>query len=97
MEKKKYKVARSYIKYRYDREKDRAVKNDLERRAHEVLSLVNGENEEAIKENSNKDTRILSTMRDYIAGFTCKDIASKKLIPQDIIDAHNEGLIHFHE
>lgn len=90
-------VARSYIRYRYDREKNREIRNDLEHRFNEFQTLVNGSNEEANKENSNKDTRIIPTMRDYLAGFACKEMAQKIIIPKDIIKAHNEGIIHFHD
>lgn len=90
-------VARKYIRYRYDREKNRALSNDLNNRYNEFISLIRGTNETANKENSNKDTRIVPTMRDYLAGFTCKEMAQKMLIPKDLIDAHNEGIIHIHD
>ena len=90
-------VARAYVRYRYDREKNRALSKDLDDRYDEFLSLIKGSNEEANKENSNKDTRIIPTMRDYLAGFTCKEMALKVILPKDIVDAHNEGIIHFHK
>lgn len=90
-------VARSYVRYRYNREKNRALSNDLNQRYEQFVTLINGSNEEANKENSNKDTRIIPTMRDYLAGFTCKEIAQKMIIPKDIIEAHNKGIIHFHD
>lgn len=90
-------VARSYVRYRYDREKNRAITKDLNGRYEEFLSLIQGSNEEANKENSNKDTRIIPTMRDYLAGFTCKEMALKVILPKDIVEAHNEGIIHFHD
>ena len=90
-------VARQYIRYRYDREKTRAINKSMEERFEEFHSLIEGNNEEANKENSNKDTRIISTMRDYIAGFTCKEMASKFIIPKDIMDAHNKGICHYHD
>ena len=90
-------VAKAYIKYRYEREKVRALKDDLNSRYDEFISLIKGTNEEANKENSNKDTRIIPTMRDYLAGFTCKEMAQKMIIPKDIMEAHNEGIIHFHD
>lgn len=90
-------VARSYVRYRYDREKNRALSNDLNQRYEQFVTLINGSNEEANKENSNKDTRIIPTMRDYLAGFTCKEMAQKMIIPKDIIEAHNKGIIHFHD
>lgn len=90
-------VARSYVRYRYDREKNRALSKDLNDRYSEFISLIQGSNEEANKENSNKDTRIIPTMRDYLAGFTCKEMALKVILPKDIVEAHNEGIIHYHD
>lgn len=90
-------VARSYVRYRYDREKNRALSKDLNSRYEEFISLIQGSNEEANKENSNKDTRIIPTMRDYIAGFTCKEMAEKFILPKDILEAHKQGIIHVHD
>lgn len=90
-------VARAYIRYRYQREQERILKNDLERRYQQLHKLVTGKDEESNKENSNKDTRILSTMRDYVAGFTCRELAEKIILPEEIATAHKEGLIHFHD
>lgn len=90
-------VARSYIRYRYDREKNRMLSKDLDKRYTEFISLVRGTNEEANKENSNKDTRIIPTMRDYIAGFTCREMAEKFILPKDIVEAHQQGIIHVHD
>lgn len=90
-------VARSYVRYRYDREKNRELSKDLNKRYNEFLSLVQGSNEEANKENSNKDTRIIPTMRDYIAGFTCREMAEKFILPKDIVEAHKQGIIHVHD
>lgn len=90
-------VARSYVRYRYDREKNRILSKDLNKRYNEFLSLIQGSNEEANKENSNKDTRIIPTMRDYIAGFTCREMAEKFILPKDIVEAHKLGIIHVHD
>lgn len=90
-------VARSYVRYRYDREKNRALSKDLDKRYNEFISLIQGTNEEANKENSNKDTRIIPTMRDYIAGFTCREMAEKFILPKDIVEAHKKGIIHVHD
>ena len=90
-------VARQYIRYRYDREKERELKRDLYLRHDDFRTLITGQNDEANKENSNKDTRIIPTMRDYIAGFSCKEMAQKIIIPKDIVDAHQQGIIHFHK
>ena len=90
-------VARSYVRYRYDREKNRELSKDLNKRYNEFISLVQGSNEEANKENSNKDTRIIPTMRDYLAGFTCREMAEKFILPKDIVEAHKQGIIHVHD
>ena len=88
-----YTLAKNYIKYRFTRELARQFKQ----RDDEVLELISGTNDELNKENSNKDTRLLSTMRDYEAGIVCRDIAERLLLPKDIIKAHKEGIIHFHD
>lgn len=90
-------VARQYIRYRYDREKTRAINKNMQERFDEFHSLIEGSNDEANKENSNKDTRIISTMRDYIAGFTCKEMAGKFIIPEDLMEGHNQGCWHIHD
>ena len=88
-----YKTAQKYIRYRYKREIARKS-NNIESK---VLSLVNLTNENIKQENSNKNPTIVSVQRDYIAGEVSKDITSNKLLPSDIADAHENGLIHFHD
>lgn len=87
------KVAKAYITYRYRRE--------LARRSHttddEILSIIDYTNEEVKEENSNKNPRIIPTQRDYIAGAVSKDLTQRVFLPKEIVDAHNEGLIHFHD
>lgn len=90
-------VARAYIRYRYKREQDRATNSDLENRYQRLHKLITGQDEESNKENSNKDTRIIPTMRDYIAGFTCRELAEKVILPKDIVEAHEAGIIHYHD
>lgn len=90
-------VARAYIRYRYKREQDRAMNSDLENRYQRLHKLITGQDEESNKENSNKDTRIIPTMRDYIAGFTCRELAEKVILPKDIVEAHEAGIIHYHD
>lgn len=90
-------VAKAYIRYRYKREQDRATNNDLENRYQRLHKLITGQDEESNKENSNKDTRIIPTMRDYIAGFTCRELAEKVILPKDIVEAHEAGIIHYHD
>ena len=86
-------VAKTYITYRYRRE--------LARRSHttddEILSIIDYTNEEVKEENSNKNPRIIPTQRDYIAGTVSKDLTQRVFLPEEIVDAHNEGLIHFHD
>lgn len=90
-------VAKAYIQYRQKRKEDRILQNSLEDRYQRLHKLITGNDEESNKENSNKDTRIIPTMRDYIAGFTCRELASKVLLPSEIAKAHDEGIIHFHD
>ena len=90
-------VAKAYIRYRYKREQTRALRQDLEKRYLKIHDLISGVDEESNKENSNKDTRIIPTMRDYIAGFTCRELANKVIFPKHILDAHQSGLIHVHD
>lgn len=90
-------VAKAYIRYRYKREQERVIQSDLEERYKHLHLLVTGKDEESNKENSNKDTRIIPTMRDYIAGFTCRELATKVVLPKDIAEAHEQGIIHFHD
>lgn len=89
----KYKIAKHYIKYRYQRELDRK-KNTTDAK---ILSLVDLNNEEAQKENANKNPTLLSTQRDYMAGEVSKDLTDRYLLPKDIMEAHRSGIIHFHD
>jgi anaerobic ribonucleoside-triphosphate reductase len=86
-------IARHYIKYRQNKEIVRASKKTDD----EILSLVECRNEEANEENSNKNPTLVSTQRDYIAGIVSKDIARRRLLPEDVVKAHDEGLIHVHD
>ena len=88
-----YYVARAYVRYRYDREKMRQ-RNTTD---DSILTLIDGVNEELKKENSNKSTVINSTQRDYMAGEVSRDLTRRVLLPQDIVGAHKEGIIHFHD
>ena len=86
-------VARKYIRYRYDREKirNKNTTDDM------ILSLIECNNEEVKQENSNKNPTILSTQRDYMAGEVSKDLTRRKFLPKDIVEAHDAGIIHFHD
>ena len=86
-------VARSYIRYRYDREKARKGNTT----DGTVLSLVECQNEEVKQENSNKNPTIIPTQRDYIAGEVSRDLSRRLLLPKEIIEAHDNGIIHFHD
>jgi len=86
-------VARKYIRYRYDREKIRN-KNTTD---DAILTLIERENEDVKQENSNKNPTINSTQRDYMAGEVSKDISKRYLLPKDVVEAHEAGIIHFHD
>lgn len=86
-------IARHYIKYRQNKEIVRASKKTDD----EILALVDCRNEEANEENSNKNPTLVSTQRDYIAGIVSKDIARRRLLPEDVVKAHDAGLIHVHD
>lgn len=88
-----YETAKAYIRYRYEHELQRADSVLTSK----VLSLCDGVNETVIQENSNKNPFVLSTQRDYIAGEMSKDITRKLLLPPDLREAHDKGLIHFHD
>lgn len=86
-------LARRYVRYRYDHaaRRDAAI---LDRR---ILSLIEGVNEEIKQENSNKNPAVNSVQRDYMAGELSKDISSRLLLPPDVLEAHKQGIIHFHD
>ena len=88
-----YNVARRYVRYRYDREKIRNSNTTDDA----ILSLIECDNEEVKQENSNKNPTILSTQRDYMAGEVSKDLTRRKFLPKDIVEAHDNGVIHFHD
>ncbi len=88
-----YKVASNYITYRYKRELIRKS-NSTDK---QILSLLECNNEEVLQENSNKNPVVNSVQRDYMAGEVSKDITKRFLLPQDIVEAHEKGIIHFHD
>lgn len=90
---KAYLVAKNYIVYRYKKSILRK-KNNIDQR---ILSIVDQENEEVKQENANKNPILSSTQRDYIAGEVSRDITNRLLLAPDIVSAHNEGIIHFHD
>ena len=89
----KYALAKKYITYRYTRELVRKSNTtDLA-----IKELIVGENEYWNTENSNKNAKIVTTQRDYLAGITSTDITRRFLLPEDIVNAHDDGIIHFHD
>jgi len=88
-----FEVAKEYITYRYTRSLLRQSNTTDDR----ILSLIECNNEEVKQENANKNPTINAVQRDYMAGEVSKDITSRILLPKDIVDAHNAGIIHFHD
>ena len=89
----KYQLAKKYITYRYTRELvRRSNTTDLA-----IKELIDGENEYWNTENSNKNAKIVTTQRDYLAGITSTDITRRFLLPEEIVEAHDQGIIHFHD
>ena len=88
-----FEVAKSYITYRYTRTLVRQSNTTDDK----ILSLIECNNEEAKQENANKNPVVNSTQRDYMAGEVSRDITNRLLLPKDIVEAHNEGIIHFHD
>ena len=88
-----FEVAKEYITYRYTRSLARQSNTTDDR----ILSLIESNNEEVKQENANKNPTINAVQRDYMAGEVSKDITSRILLPKEIVDAHNAGIIHFHD
>ena len=93
MQQQAFTVARRYIKYRYNRALIRKSNTTDE----QILSLIECNNEEVKQENSNKNPTVNSVQRDYMAGEVSKDITKRILLPQEIVEAHDAGIIHFHD
>lgn len=93
MEMRGYEVAQKYVRYRYKRELTRKSNTT----DNGILSLLDNINEEVNQENSNKNPVINSTQRDYMAGEVSKDLTRRVLLPEEIVRAHEEGIIHFHD
>ena len=88
-----YKVARNYITYRYTR----ALVRKSNTTDQQILSLIECNNEEVKQENSNKNPTVNSVQRDYMAGEVSKDLCKRFLVPEDVMQAHDEGILHFHD
>ena len=93
MEMRGYEVAQKYVRYRYKRELSRKSNTT----DNGILALIDHMNEEVKQENSNKNPVINSTQRDYMAGEVSKDLTRRVLLPEDVVKAHEEGIIHFHD
>ena len=93
MEMRGYEVAQKYVRYRYKRELTRKSNTTDD----SILALLDQINENAKQENSNKNPTINSTQRDYMAGEVSKDLTMRVLLPEEIVKAHDEGIIHFHD
>lgn len=93
MELEKYQLAKKYITYRYTRELVRKANTTDQ----SIKELIEGESEYWNNENSNKNAKVVTTQRDYLAGITSTDITRRFLLPEDIVKAHDEGIIHFHD
>ena len=88
-----FEVARRYVRYRYNRALIRKSNTTDDR----ILTLIEGNNEEVLQENSNKDPIVNSVQRDYMAGEVSRDLTKRMLLPEDIVKADEEGIIHFHD
>lgn len=88
-----HELARTYITYRYKR----ALIRQGNTTDGQILSLIESNNEEVKQENSNKNPTVSSVQRDYMAGEVSKDLSRRKLLPKDVVDAHDKGIIHFHD
>ncbi len=89
----KYELAKKYITYRYTR----ALVRKANTTDQSIKELIEGESEYWNNENSNKNAKLVTTQRDYLAGITSTDITRRFLLPEDIVKAHDEGIIHFHD
>ena len=89
----KHKLAKEYIVYRYNR----ALVRKSNTTDESILGLIRNENKELAEENSNKNTMLASTQRDYIAGEVSRDLTNRLLLPEKIVKAHQEGILHFHD
>ena len=93
METQAFELAKSYIKFRYRKELIRKSNTTDE----SIKELIEGSSEYWNTENSNKDAKVVTTQRDYLAGITSTDISKRLLLPKDVVDAHDAGIIHFHD
>jgi len=88
-----YETAKRYIRYRYNRSLARQANTTDE----QIMTLIESNNEEVMQENSNKDPKVNAVQRDYMAGEVSKDLTRRILLPPDVVEAHRQGIIHFHD
>lgn len=93
MESNRKDIARAYVRYRYIKE----ITRDTNKAYDSILRLLDGSNKELKYENSNKNSDVASTQRDYMAGEVSKDLTRRTLLPKDIVEADKAGIIHFHD
>lgn len=93
MECEAYETAKAYIRYRHERDLVRKANNT----DNSILGIIEHSNEEINQENSNKNPTIVSIQRDYMAGEVSKDVSKRLLLPKDVVHAHEQGIIHFHD
>lgn len=93
MDMKHFELAKKYVVYRYTR----ALVRKQNTTDESILGLIRNENKELAEENSNKNTMLASTQRDYIAGEVSRDLTNRLLLPEKIVQAHQEGILHFHD
>ena len=93
MDRKRFELAKKYIVYRYTR----ALVRKQNTTDESILGLIRNENKELAEENSNKNTMLASTQRDYIAGEVSRDLTNRLLLPEKIVKAHQDGILHFHD
>ena len=93
MEVGKFTLAKKYITYRYTR----SLVREANTTDQSIKELIEGESDYWNNENSNKNAKVVTTQRDYLAGITSTDITRRFLLPEDVVKAHDEGIIHFHD
>ena len=87
-------VARSYIEYRHDRDRARESRNNLSK---EIKGLMEQSNVDILNENANKDSKVIPTQRDLLAGIVARHYAKQFMLPRDVVTSHERGEIHFHD
>lgn len=89
-----YELARTYVRYRQSHKARREFKNTID---NQMIDMLMGTSEYWNEENSNKNARLVTTQRDYMAGIVSEDLSKRYLLPPDVVEAHKSGIIHFHD